>query len=71
MHMDEQLRRLEKYVQKFVQLDGMRSNLAVDSDIAKLMTEMERDFQIAQIANNNHVHPEVMKFYRVLSNARS
>ncbi|MFM9329012.1 hypothetical protein [Paenibacillus mesotrionivorans] len=69
--MDEQLRRLEKYVQKFVQLDGMRSNLAVDSDIAKLMTEMERDFQIAQIANNNHVHSEVMKFYRVLSNARS
>lgn len=69
--MDDQLRRLEKYVQKFVQLDGMRNELAVDVDIAMLMTEMERDFHIAQIASNAHVHPEVMQFYRVLSNARS
>lgn len=67
----DQLLRLEKYVQQFVQMDGMRDNEAVDMDIAQLMTEMEKEFQIYQVANNQHVHPEVMQFYRILSTARS
>lgn len=66
---EREAEKLEGFRQEFIRLDGLRDELAVDKDLADLMTRMEREFHISQLTG--HHNKEVMELYKLISGARS